>query len=178
MGYERGSGGISGTLAVPRPGGLMDEVRRCLRLKHYSLRTEQAYVGWIRRFILANGKRHPREMGGPEVERFLSSLAVQGRVAASTQNQALSALLFVYREVLAVDLPWLDNVVRAKRPQRVPTVLSRDEVQRLLAAMEGRPWLLASLLYGRRGSIHGRRLSLGGSSCSRRSSVHAIRAMT
>jgi site-specific recombinase XerD len=122
----------------------MDEVHRCLRLKHYSLRTEQAYTGWIRRFILANGKRHPRDMGGPEVERFLSSLAVQGRVAASTQNQALSALLFLYRQVLAVDLPWLDNVVRAKRPQRVPTVLSREEVQRLLAAMEGRPWLLAS----------------------------------
>ena len=148
MGYERGSGDVSGTLAGPRPARLMDEVRRCLRLKHYSLRTEQAYVGWIRRFILANGKRHPREMGGPEVERFLSSLAVQGRVAASTQNQALSALLFLYREVLSVDLPWLDNVVRAKRPQRVPTVLSREEVQRLFAAMEGRPWLLASLLYG------------------------------
>ena len=148
MGYERGSGGISGASAAPHPGRLMGEVRRCLRLKHYSLRTEQAYTGWIRRFILANGKRHPRDMGGPEVERFLSSLAVHGRVAASTQNQALSALLFLYRQVLAVDLPWLDNVVRAKRPQRVPTVLLRDEVQRLLAAMEGRPWLLASLLYG------------------------------
>jgi integron integrase len=119
-----------------------------LRVKHYSLRTEQAYVGWIRRFILANGRRHPREMGGPDVERFLSSLAVRARVAASTQNQALSALLFLYREVLSVDLPWLDKVVRAKRPQRVPTVLSREEVQRLLAALEGRPWLLASLLYG------------------------------
>ncbi len=148
MGYERGSGGISGAQAAPRPARLMEEVRRCLRLKHYSLSTKQAYTGWIRRFILANDKRHPREMGGPEVERFLSSLAVQGRVAASTQNQALSALLFLYRQVLAVDLPWLDNVARAKRPQRVPTVLSREEVQRLLAAMEGRPWLLASLLYG------------------------------
>jgi len=105
--YERESEGISAAPAVPRPARLMDEVRRCLRLKHYSLRTEQAYTGWIRRFILANGKRHPREMGGPEVERFLSSLAVQGRVAASTQNQALSALLFLYRQVLAVDLPWL-----------------------------------------------------------------------
>ena len=119
MGYERGSGGISGASA-PRSARLMDEVRRCLRLKHYSLRTEQAYMGWIRRFILANGKRHPRDMGGPEVERFLSSLAVQGRVAASTQNQALSALVFLYRQVLAVDLPWLDNVVRVKRPKECP----------------------------------------------------------
>ncbi|HBK56629.1 MAG TPA: hypothetical protein DDZ76_10185 [Xanthomonadales bacterium] len=110
MGYERGSGGVSGTMVGPRPARLMDEVRRCLRLKHYSLHTEQAYVGWIRRFILASGKRHPREIGGPEVERFLSSLAVQARMAASTQNQALSALLFLYREVLSVDLPWLDNV--------------------------------------------------------------------
>ncbi|MDP1696565.1 MAG: phage integrase N-terminal SAM-like domain-containing protein [Xanthomonadaceae bacterium] len=126
----------------------MDEVRRCLRVKRYSLRTEQAYTGWIRRFILASDKRRPKDMGAPEVERFLSALAVQGRVAASTQNQALSALLFLYREVLAVDLPWLDNVVRAKRPQRVPSVLSCEEVQRLSLAMEGRPWLLASLLYG------------------------------
>jgi integron integrase len=148
MGYERGTGGVSVGLPSGRPPRLIDEVRGRLRTKHYSLRTEQAYVGWIRRFILANGKRHPRDMGGPEVERFLSGLAVEGRVAASTQNQALSALLFLYREVLGVELPWMENVVRAKRPQRVPTVLSRDEVQRLLSAMEGRSWLLASLLYG------------------------------
>lgn len=127
---------------------LMDEVRRHLRLKHYSLRTEQAYTGWVRRFILANGKRHPRTMDGPEVERFLSSLAVRANVAAGTQNQALSALLFLYREVLGVRLPWMDQVVRAKRPRRVPTVLTRDEVVRLLTAMDGRPWLIASLLYG------------------------------
>lgn len=131
-----------------KPPRLLDEVRRVLRVKHYSLRTEQVYVGWIRRFILANGKRHPRDMGPAEVEQFLSRLAVQGRVAANTQNQALSALLFLYREVLQVQLPWLDGVVRAKRPARVPTVLSRDEVARLLARMDGRPWLLASLLYG------------------------------
>ena len=87
-------------------------------------------------------------MGAAEVERFLSDLAVRGQVAASTQNQALSALLFLYREVLSIDLPWLDNVVRAKRPQRLPTVLSQDEARRLLAAMDGRPWLIASLLYG------------------------------
>lgn len=131
-----------------RPPRLLDEVRGRLRAKHYSLRTEQAYVGWIRRFNLANGKRHPREMGGPEVEHFLSRLAVESRVAASTQNQALSALLFLYREVLGVELPWVENVVRAKRSRRVPNVLSRDEVQRLLAAVESRSWLLASLLYG------------------------------
>jgi len=131
-----------------RPPRLLDEVCRVLRTRHYSLRTEQVYVGWIRRYILANGKRHPRDMGAAEVERFLSQLAVQGQVAASTQNQALSALLFLYREVLGVELPWLDGVTRAKRPRRVPTVLSRDETQRLLAAMEGRPWLIASLLYG------------------------------
>jgi integron integrase len=131
-----------------RPPRLLDEVRRVLRVKHYSLRTEHAYVGWIRRFILANGKRHPRDMGAAEVETFLSALAVQGGVSPNTQNQALSALLFLYREVLAVELPWLDGVVRAKRPQRVPTILSREEVVRMLAQMDGRPWLLASLLYG------------------------------
>jgi integrase len=127
---------------------LLDEVRRVLRVKHFSLRTEQVYAGWIRCFILANGKRHPRDMGAAEVEAFLSQLAVQGKVAASTQNQALSALLFLYREVLGIELPWLDGVTRAKRPARVPTVLSRDEVTQLLARMDGRPWLLASLLYG------------------------------
>ena len=130
---------------VPR---LLDEVRRHIRVKHYSLRTETTYSGWIKRFILANGKRHPREMGAAEVEAFLSMLAVKGNVASSTQNQALSALLFLYRVVLGVDLPWMESVVRAKRSQHVPTVLSRDEVQRLLAHMDGRTWLLASLLYG------------------------------
>jgi integron integrase len=127
---------------------LLDELRRVLRVKHYSLRTEQVYVDWTRRFIRANGRRHPRDMGVAEVEAFLSQLAVQGKVAASTQNQALSALLFLYREVLGIDLPWLDGVTRTKRPARVPTVLSRDEVTQLLARMDGRPWLLASLLYG------------------------------
>jgi integron integrase len=126
----------------------MDEVRRRIRLKHYSLRTEQAYVAWIRRFIFANGKRHPRELGSAEVETFLSTLATVGEVAAGTQNLALSAILFLYREVLRINLPWLKNVVRAKRPRRVPVVLALDEVTRLLAAMDGRTWLLASLLYG------------------------------
>ena len=126
----------------------MDEVRRRIRLKHYSLRTEQAYVGWIRRFIFASGKRHPRDLGAAEVEAFLSALATDRNVAAGTQNQALSAILFLYREVLRVDLPWLKSVVRAKRPRRLPVVLSKDETTRLLAAMDGRAWLLASLLYG------------------------------
>ena len=126
----------------------MDEVCGKLRANHYSLRTEAAYVGWILRFIRANRLRHPREMGGAEVEMFLTHLAVRGNVAASTQNQALSALLFLYRKVLGVDLPWMENVVRAKRPRRLPTVLSAGEVRTLLELMPARPRLLASLLYG------------------------------
>ncbi len=148
MSYTRESEGVkksSAQVPVPR---LIDEVRRRLRLKHYSLRTEQAYVGWIRRFIVASDRRHPRELGGEDVERFLSTLAVQGKVAAGTQNQALSALLFLYRIVLGMDLPWMESMVRAKRSQRVPTVLSIGEIRRLLAAMDGRNWLMASLLYG------------------------------
>lgn len=128
---------------------LLDEVRRHARLRHYSIRTEQAYVGWIRRFILANGKRHPRTLGAAEVEAFLSMLATEGNVAASTQNQALSALLFLYREVLDIDLPWMENIVRAKRPRRLPVVLSPAEVAALLSVMpEGTPELMARLLYG------------------------------
>lgn len=141
------SGAAEGTAIAKKP-RLLDDVRRRLRAKHYSVRTERAYLGWIRRFILANGKRHPRQMGAKEVEAYLTVLATRGKVAASTQNQALSALLFLYREVLQVDLPWMENVIRAKRPQRLPVVLSVTEVQSLLAQMEGRPWLLASLLYG------------------------------
>lgn len=133
---NEGVTGAGGPVSAPR---LMDEVRRRMRLRHYSLRTEQAYAGWIRRYIRANGLRHPRDMGGPEVERFLSQLATEGGVSAGTQNQALSALLFLYREVLQLQLPWLDQVVRAKRPRRVPTVLPIDEARRLLAAMDGRP---------------------------------------
>src|SRR5687768_670948 len=121
-----------------RPPRLMDEVRRVLRVNRYSIRTEQAYCGWIVRFIRANGRRHPRDLGGREVEAFLSSLAVKDKVAASTQNQALSALLFLYREVLRVDLPWMEHVIRAKRPARLPSLLTIDEVRRLLAAMSGR----------------------------------------
>jgi len=127
---------------------LLDQVRGKIRLKHYSIRTEQAYVDWIKRFILHFGKRHPRELGAAEVEAFLTHLAVAGKVAASTQNQAKSALLFLYKEVLEAELPWLDNVERAKAPKRLPVVLTRAEVQALLARLEGTHWLMASLLYG------------------------------
>lgn len=130
------------------PPRLLDQVRaRCRRL-NYSVRTERAYVGWIRRFVLANGKRHPRDLGAQEIETFLTDLAVRGNVAASTQNQALSALLFLYREVLGLDLPWMEGVTRAKRPQRLPVVLSRAEVERLLTMIDGEVWLMAALLYG------------------------------
>jgi integrase len=109
-----------------------------MRVKHYSLRTEHAYLGWIKRFILANGKRHPKDLGGAEVEQFLTSLAVERNVAAGTQNQALAALLFLYRDVLELDLPWLQTITRAKRPVRVPVVLSVDEIRRLLTMLDGR----------------------------------------
>jgi integron integrase len=127
---------------------LLDQVRGKIRLKHYSIRTEQAYVDWIKRFILHFGKRHPRELGAAEVEAFLTHLAVAGNVAASTQNQAKSALLFLYREVLEAELPWLDNVERARVPKRLPVVLTRDEVHAVLSRLSGTHWLIASLLYG------------------------------
>lgn len=129
------------------PPRLLDQVRDRIRVKYYSLRTEDAYLHWIRRFIFFHGKKHPREMGGPQVEAFLSHLATAGRVAASTQNQALSALLFLYREVLQVELPWMDGVVCAKRPKHLPVVLTENEVRALLAQMEGTRWLVVSLLY-------------------------------
>ncbi len=119
-----------------------------MRARHYSRRTEKAYVAWIRRYILFHGKRHPLEMGAPELTRYLSSLAVEGNVAASTQNQALSALLFLYREVLEQEVPWLDDVVRARRPVRLPVVLTRDEVRAVLRQLRGTPRLMAILLYG------------------------------
>lgn len=142
-----GLGDMAGASGASPP-RLLDQVRARMRVRHYSKRTEQAYLGWIRRFILANGRRHPRDMGGPEVEAFLTQLATTGKVAAGTQNQALSALLFLYREILGVDLPWMENVIRAKRPRRIPTVLSREEVDRLLAGLDGQQWLMAALLYG------------------------------
>ena len=141
-----GSGG--GGPASPGPPRLLEQIRIRCRTKHYSIRTERAYVGWARRFILANNRRHPRELGLAEVEAFLSALAVRDDVAASTQNQALSALLFLYKEVLGVDLPWVGSVTRAKRPKRLPVVLTSAEVRSLLALIDGQAGLMASLLYG------------------------------
>jgi integron integrase len=123
-------------------------VRAVLRARHGSRRTERAYVAWIRRYILFHGKRHPAEMGAGELTQFLSSRAVDGNVAASTQNQALSALLFLYRNVLEQELPWLDGIVRAKTSGRLPVVLTREEVRAVLQRLEGPPRLMAILLYG------------------------------
>jgi integron integrase len=136
------------SLASGNPPRLLDLVREVIRVRHYSIRTEQAYVQWIRRFILFHGKRHPREMGAPELTAFLSDLAAQRHVAASTQNQALHAILFLYRDVLKIDLPWLDDVQRAKKPQHLPVVFTRDEVKALLAQLQGTTWLMAMLTYG------------------------------
>jgi integron integrase len=131
-----------------QPPKLLDQVRARIRVKHYSIRTEDQYVFWIKRFIYFHDKRHPREMGATEVEAFLSDLAVNGRVAASTQNQALSALLFLYREVLEIQLPWLDNITRAKPSKHLPVVLTTAEVRAVLDRMDGVHGLMGRLLYG------------------------------
>jgi integron integrase len=131
-----------------RDSSLLERVRHHIRLKHYSIRTEEAYVQAVRRFILFHGKRHPSEMGAEEIRQYLSHLANNRNVAASTQNQALSALLFLYREVLGVDLPFVEGIARARRPARVPTVLTREEARRLLANLSGVHRLMAGLLYG------------------------------
>ncbi len=131
-----------------KPPRLLEQLRDAIQRRHYSSRTEETYVHWVRRFIYFSGRRHPRELGAPEVTAFLNHLARERNVAAATQNQALSALLFLYREVLGQPLPWLEDLERAKRPARLPSVLTRDEVQRLLARMQGVKWLMASLLYG------------------------------
>ena len=127
---------------------LLDQVRDAIHKRHYSYRTEKQYVGWIRRFIRFHGTRHPAEMGGAEVEAYLSHLATQRHVASATQAQALAALLFMYKRVLGIDLPWLGNVTRARRPKRLPVVLSRAEVRQVLTQLHGDYWLVASLLYG------------------------------
>ena len=127
---------------------LLDQLRDQIRLKHYSIRTEQVYCEWVKQFIRFNNYRHPEEMGAAEVESFLSDLAVRRNVAASTQNQALAALLFLYKNVLKLDLPWLSEVVRAKKPVRLPVVLTITEVQQVLAQLQGELWLAGSLLYG------------------------------
>jgi integron integrase len=127
---------------------LLDRARTLIRTRHYSPRTEKAYVGWMRRFVLFHNGRHPGQMGLPEVARYLAHLAVQGRVSASTQNQAFSALMFLYRDVLERPIEGLEDVARAKRPARVPLVLSRDEVQAVLGSLRGAPALMCSLMYG------------------------------
>jgi len=127
---------------------LLDQVREVIRIKRYSIRTEEAYVQWIKRFILFHGKRHPREMGPEEIRQFLTHLAMTRRVAASTQNQALSAILFLYKSVLQQDIGWVDEIVWAKKPKRLPVVLTREEVKAVLQRLSGQTWLMASLLYG------------------------------
>ncbi|MEE8386497.1 MAG: integron integrase, partial [Dehalococcoidia bacterium] len=130
------------------PPRLLDQVRARIRARHYSRLTEKAYVGWIRRYIRFHGLRHPAMMGREEIEQFLSSLAVEGKVSASTQNQALSAILFLYREVLDQEIPWLEGLIRARRPRHLPVVLTRQEVQAVLGKMRETPRLMATVMYG------------------------------
>jgi integron integrase len=140
-------------MATPIPSGskppkLLERVRQTIRFNHYSPRTEEAYVDWIKRFIHFHGIRHPQEMGADEVRDFLTHLATELDVAASTQNQAFSALLFLYREVLQQKLPWIDNIVRAKRPLKIPVVFTQTEAREVLGRITGTPRLMAHLLYG------------------------------
>jgi len=134
--------------AGSRPPRLLDQVRAAIRARHYSRSTEKAYIGWIRRYILFHRKRHPVAMGEPEISQFLSDLATRGRVSASTQNQALSSVLFLYREVLKLEVKWVEGVVRAKRPVRLPVVLTRQEVATILQLHRGTQQITASLMYG------------------------------
>src|SRR5580692_2983863 len=133
---------------MPEGRGLFAVAREKIRARHLALRTEQAYLQWMRRYVKFHGRRHPREMGATEVEAFLIHLAVDAKVSASTQNQALQALLFLYRQVLDIELPWLENVTRASRPRRLPVVLTVAEVRAVLAQLDGTAWLVANLLYG------------------------------
>jgi len=133
---------------IPAPARLLDRVRDKIRLRHYSIRTEQAYADWIKRFIVFHGKRHPETLGAPEVEAFLTNLAVERKVAAATQNLAKSSILFLYRDVLERDLPWLEHVERARTPAHLPTVLTRDEVAAVLGRLRGVHRLIGRLLYG------------------------------
>jgi integron integrase len=146
---EQGGRGASGPERRPEgPPRLLDRVRAELRLRHYSPRTEESYVHWVRRYVLFHGKQHPLALGAPEIAAFLSHLACEGGVAAATQNQALNALVFLYRHVLGQALGELEGLVRAQRPRHLPVVLSRREVRALLGRLEGEPHLVASLLYG------------------------------
>lgn len=127
---------------------LMDQVRTAIRYKHYSIRTEKSYTHWVKRYILFHNKRHPREMGEIEVMQFINSLVTRGQVTASTQNQALCAILFLYREVIKSDIKWIDNIEWSKKPKRLPVVFTADEVARILVLLDGTHWLMASVIYG------------------------------
>ena len=131
-----------------QPPKLLDQVREVIRLKHYSRRTEDAYVDWMKRYILFHHTRHPKELGVKEIEAFLTHLAVKKNMAASTQNQALSALIFLYREVLHLELPGMIDAVRAKKPKHLPAVLTKTEVHTVIANLSGNYQLMAKLLYG------------------------------
>jgi integron integrase len=139
---------VAASAARPNPPRLLDRVRAAIRLRHYSPRTEEAYVGWIRRFIFFHSVRHPAEMGAAEINQFLTNLAVNGHVSASTQNQAFSALLFLYQQVLQIPLEQIQGVVRAHRPRRLPVVLNREEIRLLFSSLDGVSLLVCSLLYG------------------------------
>lgn len=127
---------------------LLDQIRATMRVRHYSYQTEQTYIKWIRRYIFFHNVRHPAEMGAAEVEAFLTHLAVEGNVSASTQNQALFALLFLYKEILQIDLPWLENFKPAKKSSHIPVVLTKEEVKQIIGQLNGTNWLIANLLYG------------------------------
>lgn len=151
--HAPGRPGDAAAAAVPSSASstrprLLDALRKRIRYRHYSYRTEQVYVEWVRRFVRFHQRRHPREMGAPEIEAFLIHLATERDVAASTHNQALSALLFLYGEVLGVELPWLGEIARPRRARRLPVVLTRDEVRAVLTLLDGVPGLMTQLLYG------------------------------
>lgn len=127
---------------------LLDQTRALMRMRHYSYKTEKIYIYWMKQYFYFHKLRHPKQMGATEVEAFLTHLAVKNSVSASTQNQALSALLFLYREVLKIDLPWLNGFTPAKKSSRVPVVLTKEEVDRILSRLSGTNWIIANLLYG------------------------------
>jgi len=137
-----------GTPDQPRGPKLLDQVRQAIRVRHYSRRTEQTYLIWIKRFILFHDKRHPNEMGEPEINTFLTQLAVKEKISSSTQNQALSALLFLYRHVIGREIGDLGKVIRARRSKRLPVVMTREEVRKVIGQLMGDKWLMVSLMYG------------------------------
>jgi len=141
------TGAIASPSGAPKP-KLLDQVRQAIRARHYSYRTEKTYVGWMKRFIFFHNKRHPADMGEVEIAQFLSSLASDARVSASTQNQALNAILFLYRRVLGKEIGYINGVVRARKPSQLPVVLTRQEVKSILSMLKGPEWLMATLLYG------------------------------